>query len=324
MRFLWATYLKIFCRDYKTAFKIFEAVKQWLKERLKLDISPEKSKVTNLRKNYTEYLGFKLMVKPKKKKYVCQSRMSNKAVKITIEKFKKQIKQIKKHPVPNEVNKFNSMILGCHNYYKIATNVTKDFKIINFLVSRILDVRLRNSISETFKPTKTYQKLYGQYKGKIRTISNITIFPIYGCKTCPPIGFMQIICNYTSTGRKIIHDKLKGYNHLIRYLLKRSNSNNTTEFKDNSISLMVGQQGKCFVTGDALEIGEMKCHHKYPKYLGGTDKYSNLVWIKYDVHELIHATKKEIVNEYLNKLGLSENVLKKVNSLRLQVGNSKI
>lgn len=70
---------KIFCRDYKTAQKIYNATKLWLKERLDLGISPDKSKITNLRRNYTEFLGFKLMVKPKSKKYVCQSRMCDKA-----------------------------------------------------------------------------------------------------------------------------------------------------------------------------------------------------------------------------------------------------
>ncbi len=54
---------KIFCRDYNTAKKVFNSVKLWLKERLDLDISNEKSKITNLRKNYTEFLGFKLKVK---------------------------------------------------------------------------------------------------------------------------------------------------------------------------------------------------------------------------------------------------------------------
>ena len=72
--------VKFFCREYKSAQNVFRAVKMWLKERLDLEISHEKSKVTNLRKNYTEFLGFKLMVKPKNKKYVCQSRMCNKAV----------------------------------------------------------------------------------------------------------------------------------------------------------------------------------------------------------------------------------------------------
>ena len=44
---------KIFCRTYEDAQKMYIAVKQWLKERLKLEISPEKSKVLNLRKNYS-------------------------------------------------------------------------------------------------------------------------------------------------------------------------------------------------------------------------------------------------------------------------------
>ena len=49
---------KILCRDWKTAQKWYNAVKLYLKERLKLDVSPEKSKVINLRKNESEFLGF--------------------------------------------------------------------------------------------------------------------------------------------------------------------------------------------------------------------------------------------------------------------------
>lgn len=41
---------KIFCKDFKTAQKIYNATRLWLKERLDLDISPDKSKITNLRK----------------------------------------------------------------------------------------------------------------------------------------------------------------------------------------------------------------------------------------------------------------------------------
>ena len=39
---------KIFCRDYHTAKKTYTAVVKWLKERLSLDISEEKSGITNL------------------------------------------------------------------------------------------------------------------------------------------------------------------------------------------------------------------------------------------------------------------------------------
>ncbi|WP_054743786.1 reverse transcriptase domain-containing protein [Cellulosilyticum ruminicola] len=58
---------KIFCKDYKSAQKIFIATKNWLHERLGLEVSPEKFKVTNLRKNYTEFLGVSTKVKEHKK-----------------------------------------------------------------------------------------------------------------------------------------------------------------------------------------------------------------------------------------------------------------
>ncbi len=87
---------KIFCRDYKSAIKIFKAVKQWLKERLDLDINNEKSKITNLRRNYTEFLGFRLKVKLKKKRYVCSSRITKKAKQNIITKLKEQVKIIQK------------------------------------------------------------------------------------------------------------------------------------------------------------------------------------------------------------------------------------
>lgn len=134
---------KIFCRDYETANKIYIATKQWLKERLSLEISEDKSKITNLKTNYTEFLGFKLMAKPKKGKYVCQSRMSEKAQDSVTTKLKHQIVYMRSNYESKQVNKLNAMILGVHNYYKIATNVSLDFNKINYLTSITLHNRLK-------------------------------------------------------------------------------------------------------------------------------------------------------------------------------------
>ena len=60
---------KLFCRNRKEAFCLYAATTQWLKERLKLDISPEKSKVVNLKRHYSEYLGFKMKAQRKGDKY---------------------------------------------------------------------------------------------------------------------------------------------------------------------------------------------------------------------------------------------------------------
>ncbi|MFE7083135.1 group II intron reverse transcriptase/maturase [Priestia megaterium] len=72
---------KIFCRDYKIAQRIYKATKQWLKERLDLDISEEKSKITNVRKKRTEFLGFVLKVEKRETntsvKAICVIRQKN-------------------------------------------------------------------------------------------------------------------------------------------------------------------------------------------------------------------------------------------------------
>jgi group II intron reverse transcriptase/maturase len=315
---------KLFCRDYKTAQKIYNATRIWLKERLDLDISPEKSRITNLRKNYTEFLGFKLTVKPKRNKYVCQSKMCDKARKNTINKLKEQIQKIQKSVNGKEISKLNSMILGCHNYYSSATNANLDFRKINFLVTRTLDIRLKSWISDKPKFTETYERLYGNYNGKIRTIRDVTIFPIYGCKTKPPMCFSQDICNYTKQGREKIHRNLRGYKHIVEYLLKTTSESNTMEFDDNRISLIAGQQGKCYVTGLDLEISNMECHHKNMRQDGGTDEYKNLVWVCKEVHTLIHCSRLDTIEKYLGLLSLDKIGLKRVNSLRKLVGNSVI
>nr|WP_179208040.1 group II intron reverse transcriptase/maturase [Clostridium diolis] len=315
---------KLFCRDYKTAQKIYNATRLWLKERLDLEISPDKSKITNLRKNYTEFLGFKLTVKPKRGKYVCQSRICDKAIKSTINNMKNQIKVIQKSRNGKEVSRLNSIILGSHNYYSIATYVNIDFNRINFLVTKTLEIRLRNIITSKPNFTETYMRLYGNYNCKVRTVCNVSVFPIYGCKTKPPMNFSQEICNYTEQGRIAIHSKLRGYSHLIKYLLKTVNNSKTAEFNDNRISLIVGQKGKCYITGLDLETDNMECHHKILKSEGGTDKYENLVWLCSKAHKLVHAIEQDVIDKYLGLLSLDKKGLKRVNSLRMLVGNSVI
>lgn len=316
---------KIFCKDYKTAQKIFKATKLWLKERLDLDISPEKSKVTNLRKNYTEFLGFKLMAKPKRNKYVCQSRMCDKAVEKTVNNLKTQIKRIQKHPIPREVSKLNAIILGCHMYYKTATYVSVDFKKINFLVLTTLDTRLRPHLSSKPKFSEVYKKFYEKYNCKVRTIQNVSIYPIYARTTDPPRVLNPNICSYTEEGRNLMHDKLYGkYIMHIEYLLKNQSVSNSTEYNDNRLSLMAGQRGICYVTNKILIPGEMECHHKALKSLGGSDMYNNLVWLSTNAHKLVHATIINAIDKYMEMLKLDEKGLKRVNSLRKLVGNSVI
>ena len=331
---------KILCKDYKTAQKIFAATKLWLKERLDLEISSEKSKITNVRKGKTEFLGFNLYVKKSKGEFITRSRISEKAKKIIIKNLKEQIKSIQKSPTAGNVNLLNSKILGVHNYYRFATLCSIDFGEINFVINKSLYNRLKGKTQKVGRDkykrrlsknletehkyyTETYYRLYGDYRQKPVIIAGIAIFPIHGCKYKHSLSFTQDTCNYTPGGREIVHKKLN-IDNLIRYLLNNKNCNNSAEYNDNRISLIAGQKGKCAVTNQPLKIGAMDCHHKKPKNLGGTDEYKNLVWLDSEVHKLIHASNHNTINKYFQLLNLDNKMLKKVNSLRLLADNSEI
>lgn len=313
---------KIFCRNHNTAQKVFIAIKQWLKERLNLEISPEKSMVVNLRKNYSNFLGFKLKVQKKGQKHVVKSHISNKATKNIVKEIKAKIKTMQKHPNVNRVNRYNATILGMHNYYKVATHVNIDFHKVYFLVSKSFNNRLYRIRSDTGVISKAYEKFYGKYNYKKWYIAGLILFPIAGIKTSNAMNLNQEICNYTEEGRKRIHDNLRAINHkILHYIMENPVQGQTTEYNDNRISLYVAQNGKCSVTDEILEIGNMECHHKKPKELGGKDEYKNLTFVLKDVYKLIHAVEIEIIEKYKDILNLDKKSLERLNKLRSKVGN---
>lgn len=103
---------------------------QWLKERLKLEVSQEKTRVVNVKRRYCEFLGFKIKMQTKGQKKVVKSHISNKQFKRKKKALIEQIKRIA-HPQTNkdmhgEIHKYNLMVMGMQNYYRIATNINLD------------------------------------------------------------------------------------------------------------------------------------------------------------------------------------------------------
>lgn len=93
---------KILCRDWTTAQKWYHAVRLYLKDRLKLDISPEKSQILNLRKRSSEFLGFTVRAAKKGQKRVAHTGVSYKKRQQLKRAIKKRIQQI--HQSPNARN----------------------------------------------------------------------------------------------------------------------------------------------------------------------------------------------------------------------------
>lgn len=315
---------KIVCRTKDAAKRIFIAVEDWLKERLGLEISPEKSKITNLKKEYTEFLGFKIKATKKRKTRVVKSHMTDKAKKKAEKAIKEQVKNIQHSPTVTEVLKLNSMIAGVQNYYKLATNVSLDFAEINYNLLKCMRNRFKQIASKEGYESREYKEKYEGYSGHRWNVAGIKIYPVYAVRTQIPICYNPKICNYTEEGRKIIHEKLGAINYsILHYLATHPNEYESVEFNDNRLSKYTAQKGMCPISGQPLGIF-LEVHHIKPRKDGGTDEYKNLVLVTYGVHKLIHATNPETISEYLELLNLNNDAIKKLNKFRKKVGNDEI
>lgn len=320
---------KLFCRNYEDARRLKIAVENWLKDRLSLDISKEKSRITNLRRSSTEFLGFKIKAVSKKTtrgEYVAWTSMKEDRKKSIVNELKKSIYAIKRQRLrqgfkfKKEILNYNSKILGLQNYFKYATDVYQDFADIKYKLDLYWyhTLRKRNLIAREGigKDSGTVNKIYPDYDGKLYNINGITLYPLTGVKHKNPMNFSQKTCSYTEEGREEIHKKLTFDITEFATTVLKSNIDENMELVDSRISLYAQQKGKCPISGVRIYAKNCALHHKIPREYKGTDEYKNLMLVIKEIHILIHATKEETINKYLNLLNLSKVQIKKLNKYR--------
>lgn len=326
---------KLFTRSYQQAEKLFYAVKGWLKGRLGLDISPEKSKIVNLKETYSEFLGLRIKATnhgcESNPKFVVESHVREKSLHKIATDMKRLIHDIEfpghgKRAEHAAVARFNSYVIGVHNYYSMATFVCRDFHVLAFSVHKSLKARLKKRLKTAKQARRKkagfiipdyIKERYGNSE-QLKFVRGYALAPIGFVKHMNPMMKRRITNSYTLDGREAIH-KMLGKSidtGIMHYLMRNPIPYRTAAYNDNRISLYCAQYGRCAVTGKKLAIGDIHCHHKVPKYLGGTDEYKNLAIVSEEVHRLIHATNPETIRKYLTNLKLDDKQLKKLNKFR--------
>lgn len=269
---------KIFCASHEDAVRAYKATELWLKDRLGLEISPDKSKVVNLKRQYSDFLGFKLKVRRKGKKYVVRSHMSDKAYKKAHDKVSEEVKELAHSSDDNvqfmQLQKYNSVVAGLHEYYCISTEVSHDFSRLAFSINKQLRNRLKGDLS------KKGQLRNGFIKEKYGTSRQMRF--LHG-RPVVPLGYVQpknaqhkrkSINKYTVKGREQIHKNLAIDTATMLWLMRNPVKGRTIEYADNRISLYAAQYGKCAVTGIPMDSHDIHCHHKVPVSNGGSDEYA--------------------------------------------------
>lgn len=324
---------KIMCRTYDHAIRFYHALVDFLDKRLGLTVNVEKSSIVNLKEQPVEFLGFSIKVVPKgtaRYGWIAYTRVCDKALDRIRKESIRRIRAIKRDSHSRTaVSAYNAYVMGVKNYFRYANNVCLDFNKLQLY--RVEKNQLKNrgsytTYSKTGKDFKSQNPGIGQ-NIKIKTIENVPLHQLTAIRCKNPMNFSQDLCLYTKRGREKMDKKESIYipNGYISYVLKAQyHVKDKVEFVDNRLSKYLAQKGRCFVTGELVHPKEMSCHHRNPRHKSHDDSFQNLIWIRNDIHILVHSTNSETIDAYLRELKLNGEQMQKVNQLRLLVGNNEI
>lgn len=322
---------KIMCSTYEEAQRFYHSTVDFLNKRLKLEISPEKSKVVNLKKNSSDFLGFKIKVIPKGKTkhgYVAKTDMNQKALKKAKTNLKLKVKDIVRHTTTFQIARYNLAVMGMQNYYCVATNIYNNLTEVSYALLPTTRVRFKK-IAKLIPFETTSQDFQMKTTGirpqtKIIMIADTPLLPINGVKHKNPLNFSQDICNFTEHGRSRIHEEIalvtKGE---IRILLEYKDTTKSVEFNDNRISVFIAQQGNCYITNRRHSPTNMVCIYKNITETD-RDKYQNLVFVEIPISKAILTESVEQAKMWLMNYGLSSQQKKKLNKIRANYGYQTI
>lgn len=321
---------RILCRNREDAEKTMVAVTQWIMTRLKLEVSPEKTRIVNVRKRYSEFLGFKIRVRKKANKYVVNSHICDKKKIAEKEKLVEQAKRIARprqgYTQLAEITLYDEMVLGIQNYYRIATCVSLDCREIHRAVMTVLTNRLNTEKGSRLQRTggamtESEKERYGTSK-MVRYVSGINkpIYPIAFVKYKVAIGISSSVCCFTEEGRGKLHENLKLNKAVMSELYKQEMYNHSLEYLDCRQSLFAAQKGKCAVSGKEFNSAEeIACCLKVTLDKGGKEQYSNMVLVNRKFQPLIQGRKRDI-QKYLEAIKPDKKQLDKINKLRQKNG----
>ncbi|SLL32530.1 Retron-type reverse transcriptase [Mycobacteroides abscessus subsp. abscessus] len=230
---------KIFCSNPNHAKRLYLAVKKWLKDRLELDISEEKSQIVNLKMDYSEFLGIKMKLIPKRNKWIVKSHICDKALQRTKDNLKAIINDIRYDKGINDqqrkVSLYNSTVIGLHQYFRIATLVAEDMGDIAYEINACMkDHPMKRRMKKTGHISSDFiRKEYGKSK-QMRFISRNPLLPIGYIRHKNPMMKRKIVNAYTKEGRKEIHRNLSKINiAILRYIMEHPVRDRSVEYNDN-------------------------------------------------------------------------------------------
>ena len=322
---------KLFCRTKADSEAMLDETKEWLWKNLRLETSPEKSGVTNLRKTYTEFLGLELKLvnrsasispkaSTKKRVWTCTSRVKRKTLSKLKEKLVEEADKLASVPksyAKKAVEKYNSVVCGIQNYFSLASQISKDFGGIqkDLTVHMFHKIKgLEKKRPEGFKPSDADGKFLKSKQ--VRYLHDQMIHPVGYVVNRYPQMPSRTICNYTKEGRAVQKIKTGAPEAILAWLARHSPPSMPIEEADNRISKYSAQKGKCAIFGTPLEMGGVVVLHIDPYKGKDIGRYHNLMLVGVTASGIVNEPDPSEARSMLAGIKLDKKAMKTINKLR--------
>jgi len=265
-----------------------ERLQAFLSAELKLTLSPEKTLITDVRKQYIHFLGYEYkVVKGKARRgYISRTLPERKRLQRKVDAIAQEIKVIPRNhsreQVIRDINRINSEIRGLVNYYQNCTWVNPAMKKHAHRLQMTARRRLAQYKGKWIpaKDTVNLARVHEKYKTKIPAIRYkdmyIGVTSLSFCKWEKQTGKDQGETPYTEKGRDInfqrtkkqrIHARLDDMydDHAAEVILHSGWAKHLNfEYHMNRAYALNRDKLKCRVCGGWLISGQLYTHHINP------------------------------------------------------------
>ena len=288
-------------------------IKKQLKDHFKLELSEEKTLITNVKEKPIKFLGFTYKVIPGKSRtgYIARTRPDPDKLEAKTKEIHKDIKRLRKVPNKNQlihqINLTNSKIRGLCQYYKVATWVNIDLgkyaKKLAYAAYKALA-----KYGGKWIPANQVDNLlsvHQNYTTQIPTIEQDSLK--IGITSLVFVKWVKAILKnpdetpYTPKGRKLNLDrtnkkpiKARADDLLSLHLseliaTKRTEPIYNLEYFLNRAYAFNRDKGKCRICGKLVANHNLHTHHIQKDLpIDQINKVQNLATTHKDCHELIH------------------------------------
>jgi len=338
VKFPWATHRIILCETKEQAETILKKIDKYFKNVLSIELSKEKTIITNILENKINFLGFNIFAQSEfrnKNKIMGKAIPNMKKLNNKVRDISKLIRKINKLNISYEsdpprrraviVEGINSKIVGLSEYYKISTCSH---------IYKSLDQRIYNQAWHTWRvingnkglwmdftiPSKEVANRKDRHKNRNDRLFAIKIDGIFigltkfqFTKSVNAMKFNNKMTPYTDEGRTIYEKRIGKKLPLYRgtyyteqdlflshiHYKKYQNPLRNFEYRMNREYALLRDKGQCKCCGKDIRRGTLHCHHINPRLpVNEVNKVNNLATVCILCHKFIH---NNILPEISNK-----------------------